>query len=215
MTVPLPIQITVSRQLGSGGSELGQRLAGRLGFAYLDRQILQQAARELGMSEAELAHREERIQNFWIRTMEAFSSSCFEYMISSAPLPRVITDDALIEAEQRVLWQLTAGGSCVIVGRCGFHLLAGRSRLLKVFVHASQPFRIARMMKFYGAATKAEAEEMIDSTDRDRERFVERFAGVSWYDARNYHLSIDMSLLGFDMAEEIIISLANRISEGN
>jgi cytidylate kinase len=93
--------------------------------------------------------------------------------------------------------------------------LAGRARLLKVFVHASQPFRIARMMNFYGAATKTEAEEMIDSTDRDRERFVERFAGVSWYDARNYHLSIDMSLLGFDMAEEIIVSLANRISEGN
>ncbi len=214
MTVPLPIQITVSRQLGSGGSELGQRLACRLGFAFLDRQALQQAAQELGMSEDELAHREERIQNFWVRMMEAFSTGCFEYTLN-APPPRVVTDDALVATERRVLWQLTAGGSCVIVGRCGFHLLAGRARLLKIFVHASRPFRIARMMKFYGAASKTKAEEMIDSTDRDRERYIERYAGVSWYDARNYHLSIDMSLLGFDMAEEIIVSLADRISEGN
>ena len=214
MTTPLPIQITVSRQLGSGGSELGQRLACRLGFAFLDRQILQQAARELGMNETELAHREERIQNFWVRTMEAFSTGCFEYAIS-APPPRVVTDDALIKAEQRALLRLAAEGSCVIVGRCGFHLLAGRARLLKVFVHASQPFRIARMMKFYGAATKTEAAEMIDSTDRDRERYIERYAGVSWYDARNYHLSLDMSLLGFDMAEEIVVSLAKRILAGD
>ena len=117
------------------------------------------------MSEAELAYREERIQNFWVRMMEVFSTGCLEYTINT-PLPQIVSDEALIEAEQRVLWHLTAGGACVIVGRCGFHLLAGRARLLKVFVHASRPFRIERMMKFYGAGDKTAAEKMIDSTDR-------------------------------------------------
>ncbi len=212
MAAPLPIQITVSRQLGSGGSELGQRIACRLGFAHLDRQILQHAARELDMSESELANREERIQNFWVRVMETFSTGCFEYTVSPH-LPRTVSDDALFEAEQRVLKHLAAKGPCVIVGRCGFHLLAGHTRLLKVFVHASRSFRIARMMKFYGAANKTQAEQMMDSTDRDRERFIERYAGVSWHDARNYHISIDMSLSGFDAAEEMIVSLVNRISD--
>ncbi len=213
MTAPLPFQITVARQLGSGGSELGQRLACRLGFAYLDRQILQHAARELGMSEAELAHREERIQSFWARMVESFSTGCPEFMMSTPP-PRIISDEALIDAEQRVLPRLVAEGSCVIVGRCGFHLLAGRARMLNLFVHASRPFRIARMIKLYGAGNPTTAEEMIDSTDRNRERYVERLTGRSWYDARNYHLSIDISEIGFDAAEEIIVSLTNRIQKG-
>jgi cytidylate kinase len=213
MTAPLPFQITVARQLGSGGSELGQRLACRLGFAYLDRQILQHAARELGMSEAELAHREERIQSFWARMVESFSTGCPEFLMTTPP-PRIISDEALIDAEQRVLPRLAAEGSCVIVGRCGFHLLAGRARMLNLFVHASRPFRIARMIKLYGAGNPTTAEEMIDSTDRNRERYVERLTGRSWYDARNYHLSIDISEIGFDAAEEIIVSLTNRIQKG-
>ena len=118
MSEPLPFHITIARQLGSGGSELGQRIACRLGFAYLDRQILQQAAEELGMSEAELAHREERIQSFWVRMLEAFSTGCPEYMMSTPP-PKIVSDERLIEAEQRVLLRLSTQGSCVVVGRCG------------------------------------------------------------------------------------------------
>jgi cytidylate kinase len=210
MSEPLPFHITIARQLGSGGSELGQRLACRLGFAYLDHQILQQAAKELGMSEAELAHREERIQSFWVRMVEAFSTGCPEYMMSTPP-PKIISDERLVEAEQQVLLRLSAQGSCVIVGRCGFHLLARRARLLNIFIHAPSRFRIERMTRLFGAANETVASEMMESTDRDRERYVERFTGQSWYDARHYHLAIDMSQVGFDTAEEMIVSLANRI----
>ncbi len=208
----LPFQITIARQIGSGGAELGQRIARRLGLVYLDRQILQQASQELGVSESELSHREERIQSFWVRMMENFSTGSPEHLICGS-LPRAISDDALIEAEQRVLLGFAARGSCVIVGRCGFHALAGRAQLLNVFVYASRAFRIERMMKCYAAVNKTEAEDMIDNTDRERERYVERVCGTSWYDARNFHLSIDMSRLGFDAAEEIIVLLANRISD--
>jgi cytidylate kinase len=206
MTLQLPFQITIDRQIGSGGAELGQRIAGRLGFAYLDRQILQQAAQELGMSEEQLADRDERVQNFWIRMMESFSADSPEHLICSPPF-RIISDDALIEAEQRVMLRLAGRGSCVIVGRCGFHLLSGRAPMLNFFVHASRPFRIERMIKNYEAADRAVAEEMIDSTDRNRERYVERISGKSWYDVRNYHLAIDLSRVGCDAAEEIVVSL--------
>ena len=214
MTSPLPFQITVARQLGSGGAELGQRIACRMGFVYLDRQILQQVAQELGISEAEVAGREDRIKSFWVRIMETFSAGCPEYMMSNPP-PRIISDDTLIETEQRVLLHLAAGGSCVIVGRCGFHLLAGRAPLLNVFVHASRSFRIERMIKLYGASSRSVAEEMIDETDQNREQYVEIIAKKLWYDARNYHLSIDLSQTGLDMAEEMIVLLANRMVDLN
>jgi cytidylate kinase len=210
MTLQFPFQITIDRQVGSGGAELGQRIAGRLGFAYLDRQILQQAAQELGMSEDQLAGRDERVQNFWVRMMESFSADSPEHLICNPPF-RIISDDALIEAEQRVMLRLARRGSCVIVGRCGFHMLADIAPMLNVFVHASRSFRIERMIQHYAAANETIAEEMIDSMDRIRERYVERISGVSWYDARNYHLSIDLSQVGFDAAEAFVISLANRI----
>ncbi len=210
MAEPLPFHITVARQLGSGGSELGQRIACRLGFAYLDRQILQQAAKELGMREEELAHREERVQSFWVRMVEAFSAGCPEYMMSTPP-PKIISDETLIEAEQQVLMRLACQGSCVVVGRCGFHVLAGHARLLNIFVHASPRFRMDRMIQFYGAASDTAASEMMETIDRDRERYVERFSGKSWYDARHYHLAIDMSETGFEAAEEMVVTLAERI----
>jgi cytidylate kinase len=206
MTLQLPFQITLDRQIGSGGAELGQRIAGRLGFAYIDRQILQQAAQELGMSEEQLSDRDERVQKFWARMMESFSADSPEHLICSPPF-RIISDDALIEAEQRVMLRLAGRGSCVIVGRCGFHLLAGRAEMLNVFVHAPHSFRVERMIKNYEAADKTAARDMIDSTDRNRERYVERVSGKSWYDARNYHLSMDMSRVGFDAAEAFIVSL--------
>ena len=201
--------ITIARQLASGGADLGQRIAQRLGFAYLDRQILRNAAEELGMSEAELSFREERIQSFWVRLMEAFSTSCAEYTLSTPP-PRVISDDRLIEAEQRVLTRLASRGSCVIVGRCGFHVLKEHARTLNVFIHASKSFRIDRMIKFYGAANDTKAEKMIERADYDRECYIEKLTGDSWYDARNYHIALDMSEVGFDAAEDMIVSMANR-----
>jgi CMP/dCMP kinase len=210
MTETKPFHITIARQLASGGSDLGQRIARRLGFAYIDRQILKCAAEELGMTEAELSHREESIQSFWVRLMEVFSTTCAEYTLSTPPL-RIISDDRLIEAEQRVLLRLVSRGSCVIVGRCGFHVLKEKSRLLNVFVHAPKIFRIERMIKFYGAHDESQAREMIKRTDYDRECYTEKLTERSWYDARNYHMAFDMSQVGFEAAEDMIVSVANRM----
>lgn len=210
MTLHYPFQITIDRQVGSGGAELGQRIAARLGFAYIDRQILQQAAQELGTSEEQLANRDERVQGFWVRMMASFSADSPEHLICSPPF-QIISDDALIEAEQKVMVRLARRGSCVIVGRCGFHLLAGVAPMLNVFVHATRPFRIGRMITHYAAADEEMAQKMIDEMDRTRERYVEKVARTSWYDVRNYHLSFDLSEIGYDAAEEIIVSQANRI----
>jgi cytidylate kinase len=202
--------ITIARQLGSGGRELGQRIARRLGLAYLDRQILQNAAEELGMTEDELAHREERIQSFWIRMLEAYASSSPEYTLGTPPL-KVFSDDRLIDAEKHVLLRLCSRGPCVIVGRCGFWVLKDQARLLNVFVHAPRWFRIERMIKFYGAQSPEAADEMIDQTDRDRQRYVEKLTGCSWYDARNYHLTFDLAEIGFEAATETIASAASHL----
>ena len=158
MAGDLPLHITIARQLGSGGSYLAQRLAHRLGFVYLDHQILEQAAQELDISNSELVQREERTQSFWAKLLEAFAAGCPED-IQSPPSLRLISDDELIAADPEA------------------------------------------------------AEKMIDRTDNDRRRYVQKICGASWYDARNYHLTIDMSRVGFEAAEEMIVAMAKRLME--
>jgi CMP/dCMP kinase len=207
-----PFHITIARQLGSGGSYLAQRLAHRLGFVYLDHQILEQAARELNISGSELVGREERTQSFWTNLLHAFATGCPEDIQSPPPL-RLISDDELIAAEHKVLLKLAARGSCVIVGRCAFHRLKGRARLINIFVHAERGYRIGRVMQVYHAPDPEAAEQMIDRTDNDRRRYVQKICGVSWYDLRNYHLTIDISRIGFEAAEEMTVAMAERLME--
>jgi cytidylate kinase len=99
------------------------------------------------------------------------------------------------------------------VGRCAFHRLKGRARLINIFVHAEHDYRIQRVMQVYHAADPEAAEQMIDRTDNDRRRYVQSICGASWYDARNYHLTIDMSRVGFEAAEEMIVAMAKRLME--
>jgi cytidylate kinase len=214
MTDELPLHITIARQLGSGGSYLAQRLAHRLGFVYLDHQILEQAARELDVSDSELVRREERTQSFWARLLEAFATGCPED-IQSPPSLRLVSDDELIAAEHKVLLKLAARGPCVIVGRCAFHRLKGQARLINLFIHAERDYRIQRVMQVYHAPDPKAAEQMIDRTDNDRRRYVQKICGASWYDARNYHLTVDISRVGFEAAEEMIIAIAERLMEQN
>ncbi|MEJ2168134.1 MAG: cytidylate kinase-like family protein [Desulfobacterales bacterium] len=214
MDYELPFHITIARQLGSGGSYLAQRLAHRLGFVYLDHQILEQAARELDISDSEMIRREERTQSFWAKLLEAFATGCPED-IQSPPSLRLVSDDELIAAEHKVLLKLASRGSCVIVGRCAFHRLKGRARLINIFVHAARDYRIRRVMQVYHAADPKAAEQMIERTDNDRRRYVQRISGASWYDARNYHLTIDISRVGFEAAEEMIVAIAERLMKQN
>jgi len=207
-----PFHITIARQLGSGGSYLAQRLAHRLGFVYLDHQILEQAARELDVNGSELVRREERTQSFWTQLLHAFATGCPEDIQSPPPL-RLVSDDELIAAEHRVLLKLAARGSCIIVGRCAFHRLKGRARLINIFVHAQRGFRIGRVMQVYHAPDPKAAEQMIDRTDNERRRYVQKICGVSWYDLRNFDLTLDISRIGLAAAEDVIAAMAERLME--
>jgi cytidylate kinase len=214
MTDERPFHITIARQLGSGGSYLAQRLAHRLGFVYLDHQILEQAAQELDISGSALVGREERTQSFWTKLLHAFATGCPEDIQSPPPL-RLISDDELIAAEHKVLLKLAARGSCVIVGRCAFYRLKGRARLINIFVHARRDYRIGRVMQVYHAPDPEAAKQMIDRTDNDRRRYVQKIGGVSWYDLRNYHLTIDISRIGFEAAEEMVVAMTERLMTQN
>ena len=209
-----PVVITIARQLASGGSYIGRSVARRLGFTYVDRQILEQAARELGVEEDEIANRDGRLQSFWEKTLASFAMGALAGAYSPPPY-RWITDEQMAEVSRRLILELTAKGPCVVLGRGGYYLLRNKSRVLNIMIHAPLEFRVERAMHLYSAPNKSEALKIIERSDQDRRRYVSALTGRDWFDCRNYHLTIDTGKVDFAAAEEMIVSLAKRLSEDN
>jgi cytidylate kinase len=205
------ISITIARELGSGGSYIGKLVANLLGYAYIDREILLAAAKELGFEEDELQGRGERLQSIWERLMSVFAIGVPDAVYT--PPRRWITDEELIKTQRHLLCELAGKGNCVVLGYGAFYLLRGRTRLFNVFVHAPATFRMERVMSIYHAKSKIEAAGMIQRSDRERERYVRSFCGFDRFDARNYHLSIDTSIIDFTTAANLIISMAGKLPE--
>jgi cytidylate kinase len=204
------VVITISRQLGSGGSYIAQQVAKRLGYAYIDRQILQQAARELGVEEAEIENREERLQTFWEKLISVFALGTPDCIYTPPPL-HMFSDEQLVELERHLITELTVKGPCVVLGRGAWYLLRGRERLLNIMVHAPLGFRVERVMNIYHARSKVEAIQMIERSDQERSRAIRVFTDSDWFDSRNYHLTIDTGKVDFATAEEMIVSFARRL----
>lgn len=209
METDRPFAIAISRQLGCGGSYIGRLAAQRLGYRYVDREVLRQAARLLGVMEEEVRDREERLTRAWEEILKILSLAGPESIYVPPPMP-MIYDKDLYEAESAILKKIAGERSCVIVGKGGAYILKGHPRLLRVFLHAPLDFRISRLMRIFGIADPAETRARIATSDENRKRFHRSMAGVDWTDARNYDLCINTAAVGFIEAREMIVSFVTR-----
>jgi cytidylate kinase len=205
------IVVTISREMCSGGSYVGQQVARHLRFAYLDREILRHTASALGIDESEVESVEGRTPGFWEHALSLFALGSPEELYVPPPV-RPIPDTEIQRVEARVMRQLAASHSCIIVGRGGFWLLRDLTPIVRVFLYAPRQFRRRRAMDLYDLSAE-EADGRIDHVDPGRERFNQKLAGRSWYDARNYHLAVDTERVGFSETEEMIVTLVRRTRE--
>jgi cytidylate kinase len=206
-----PIAITITRELGSGGAYIAMQVARRLGYAYMDHQILYEAAKELGCHEGELENRDERLQSFWDKLIAVFALGAPEGIY--IPPPRWISDERLIETEKHLLHELASKGPCVIVGRGAFYLLRGQAILFKVFIHAPASSRLRRVLAQYDLKEERVAVEMIDRRDQERGRYIRFCTGLDRFDARNYNMAIDTGTIDFTSASEMIVHRVERLRE--
>jgi cytidylate kinase len=201
------ILITVSRQLGSGGAYIAQQVANRLGFRYVDREVLNRATEYLGDEEENLAFREERVSGFVEDLLRGYVYGTPETPYVPPPV-RPVYDIELFRAEAAIIQRIADKYDAVIVGRAGFHVLRDRPGLIKVFLHAPETSRIRRVMGKYRIADPGEAAEMIRVSDSSRRKFIDTVAGVEWSDARSYHLCIDTAYSGPEGSEDMLATLA-------
>ena len=200
------VVLTVSRQIGSGGSYIGQAVASRFGMRYADRDILQQAARAAGLKEDDLAPAEENVPGFWESLLHSFSMGAPDTTFVPPALPATYTAN-LFRLESLIIQEIAARFDAVIVGRAGFHVLAGRPNVVNVMVHAPEDSRAKRLMQLYGVATEAEAEALVRRSDQQRAQFIHRFTGKRWDDPRLFDLCIDTGATGLETATEVVATL--------
>jgi cytidylate kinase len=200
------VTITISRQMGSGGSYIGQLVARRLGFRYIDKEILSEAAKRLGTDERFLAGRDQKLSGFLDNFLRTLSYGNVSVIIPPAGPP--ISDKELFTLECTIMEEIARRGSSVIVGRGAFQVLKGLPGTVRIFMHAPLEFRTNRIMQAQDLADVQHAESKLRESDQQKSKFVWDMLHVHWADARNYHLCVDTSLMDFDSVTQLICQLA-------
>jgi len=196
-----PLIITISRQLGSGGASIGQKLSDRFGICYADREIVHQAAQKLNLLDNDLEYRDEHVESFWDSLLECYAFSAQDaYAPPQVFLP---TNRQLFKAEEEIIRRIADEKYSVIVGRGSSYILRDHPRHVSVLLHATVAFRIQRIMNLFNI-TEKEAHKMIEHSDDERSRYYHLVTGQTWMDARQYHICIDTGITGFEKSEEII-----------
>lgn len=207
------VLITLSRQVGAGGAPIGQKVAARLGFKYVDREILGRAAHRIRQDEKILESREERLSGMWENLLQVFSIGAPE---AAYPLPgacQIITDRDLFELEADAIRQIAAEFDAVIVGRGGFWVLRDHPGLVSVFLHADREHRAEAIQQHLHIPTLPQALEMLQSLDRQREKFIRSMTGVQWREPAHFHLCIDSKRIPEEAVVDIIVQAADAVRE--
>ena len=206
-----PFVITISREVGSGGRTIGRKLAEKLGVRFSDKELVDELQKKLNLtvdSIEELKGKKKRWLDDFIQMVAPVPMSGMlvdgdsDY-ISEYNLSLSVND--VFEAEREILNGIADEGSCVIAGRSGFFVLKGRPNKVDILITASRDKRITRIMEKQNLS-RQKAEEVIDSVDKARDNYVKRYTGQSRYDARNYHIVLNMDYITEDQAVAMILS---------
>ena len=195
--------ITISRQFGTGGHEIGAELARRLNVKLLDKQILNEVARRTGAVEEAMEKMEAR-NPLW---RDDFTNFYRNYMAKAEynGQEQDQTSHELFEAQAQAIRQIAAKESCVIIGRCGFDIFANHPNALKIFIHSSIDCRKRRIAERYNI-NEQDAAAMIVDNDYSRELYTKTFTGHDWTDARNYDISLDVRKFGVNGAVSFLMN---------
>ncbi|MBR5708791.1 MAG: cytidylate kinase family protein [Oscillospiraceae bacterium] len=199
------IIVTIGREFGSGGAEIGRLLAERLGIAFYDRRIDELASERSGMPMEKVLELESHMER---ELVSDFRNAAYD-MTNGALSP----EEELYVAQTEVIRELAAGAeSCVILGRCADFALYDDPNCFRVFVHARPDARVKRVMALYGVG-EDEARRQTENTDRARARHYSRFTGREYGAQKYYHLGVDSGVIGVEESVEVIVDVLRRWCE--
>lgn len=200
--------VTIARQYGSGGREIGEKVAAALGIAFYDKELITMAAQKSGLSPNVLHTADEKASNSLLYTL-AMGSSIYGASTLNYDIP---INDRLFITQCHIIKNLAEKGACVMVGRSADYVLRDNPRHVSVFIYAKLEDRIRRVMERH-SLSEADARNLIAKTDKRRANYYNFYTGQKWGKYDNYHMSLDSSLLGIDGTAKLISQLADDFRE--
>ena len=194
------IVITIARQYGSGGREIGKIVSETLGIPYLDKEIISAAVAESGIHADLLRNNDERVGN---PLGQAFAAGGAYSYFGSEPT----INDKIFIAESDVIKKYAKAGSCVIIGRCASYILREEVEHLSVFVNADLEDRMRRAVEDYGEPSR-KIRELLAKKDKQRAHYHHFYTDERWMDLEHYDITVNSSALGLENAAKLIIEAA-------
>ena len=195
--------ITIGREFGSGGLDVGRMLSDSLKIKCYDKELLSMAAKESGLCQEIFENHDEKPTNSFLYSLVMDTYSVSGY--TSAPFLDMPLNHKVFLAQFETIKNLADKESCIIVGRCADYALAEHPNCLNVFIHADMEFRIDHIMKTF-QLSQDKAADMIHKTDKKRASYYNYYSSKKWGDSRSYHLTLDSSHLSLEGCCEMILN---------
>ena len=193
--------ITISREYGSGGHEIGQAIAKKLGISFYDTELINITAEKSGFTREYIRTNEQKIANTLLYDLYAQN---YAYVNNQLP-----PADTLFLIQSKIIRDICSQESCVIVGRCANFILKDNPNCFNVFVHANNEFRKSKIINDYKEKVTF-SDKDLELSDRQRANFCMKYTGQDWRDCSNYHTTIDSSLFSTEEIADNLIYILNK-----
>ena len=193
---------TIGREFGSGGREVGEKVAAKLGIKLYDKELLQQAAKDSGFCEEIFENHDEKPTNSFLYSLVMDTYSVSGY--SAAPFLDMPLNHKVFLAQFETIKKIAEKESCVIVGRCADYALSDNPDCINIFIHADLDVRIKNVSRNLNI-TENKARDIINKTDKQRASYYNYYTSKKWGDSKSYNLSLDAGKLGTDNCVEMIL----------
>ncbi len=181
--------VTIEREYGCGAPEIAQKLAARLGWKLWDQELTREVARLAHCHHSAVEQREERRDSLYYRLLKSFARGSYEGSVNMDDPLQLLDADSLMRVSERVVRAAAAEGNCVIVGRGSQHFLQDREDTLRFFLYAPKEEKVRRLVA-QGHKQK-EAEDLVDTVDRERAAFIKQYFDVEWPNRPVYHAMLN------------------------
>ena len=193
--------VTIEREYGSGGGEIAQLLAKQLGWKLWDQLLTEEIARLAECPKAVVEVREERTDPLYYRLFKSFLRGSYEGSINAHKL-KLVDSESILKITERVVQHAAKTGNSVIVGRGSQHFLRDRQDALRVFLYAPRQEKVRRLLA--RGKSEKEAEQLVDTVDRERADFIQKYFHVEWPDRAIYNTMIN-TVIGDEAVVRMIL----------
>ena len=200
--------INIGRQLGSGGKIVGEIIARRLGIRLYDKELINLAARECGLSPECFEKADERESKGMFATLIGYFRAPFTGY-EGGNTNNILANESLFRIQSDVIRDIAARESAIFVGRCADYILRDNPRCVNVFITADEADRLSRLCGRLGC-TEEEARSMMERVDAQRASYYNYYSLRTWGEAATYHLCVNSSVLGDEGTADFILDFAER-----